>query len=278
MCAAGPDQMVADAAFAVAQEPAWSPYRDTALWLLAEGYLLTGRLDEARGLFAEASATAAAMGNSGTILMCEAQLAWLAMDRAEWAEAGDRLGMALATIDEGRMDDLVFAIPAFAGAARLSVHRGDLNDAHRQLTRAMRARPSATYLLPYHAVRLRLQLAKVYLAIADLGTVHQLLREIDDILARRPALGALVDEVKDFRSVLASRAVSKPAGTLPLTSAELRLLPYLQTHLTADRIAERLFLSSHTVKTEIKAIYRKLGVSSRNDAVQRATAIGLLGT
>ena len=86
-----------------------------------------------------------------------------------------------------------------------------------------------------------------------------------------------MEEVKDFRSVLASSAVSKPAGTLPLTPAELRLLPYLQTHLTADMIAKRLFLSSHTVKTEVKSIYRKLGVSSRNDAVQRATAIGLLG-
>ena len=64
---------------------------------------------------------------------------------------------------------------------------------------------------------------------------------------------------------------------LPLTPAELRLLPYLQTHLTADKIAERLFISSHTVKTEVKAIYRKLGVSSRNDAVQKATAVGLLG-
>ena len=49
----------------------------------------------------------------------------------------------------------------------------------------------------------------------------------------------------------------------PLTPAELRLLPYLQTHLTADR----LFVSSHTVKTQVKSIYRKLGVSSRNDAV-----------
>ena len=278
MCAAGPGQMVADATFAVAREPAWSPYRDTALWLLAEAYLLAGRLDEARGLFAEASTTAAAMGNSDTIGICEAQLAWLAMDRGEWAEAADRLGRALATIEQCRMHDFVFAIPACAGAARLSVHRGDLNDAHRQLTRAMRARPSATHLLPYHAVRPRLQLAKVYLAIADLGTGHQLLREIDDVLAHRPALGTLVEEVKDFRGVLASSAVSKPAGTLPLTPAELRLLPYLQTHLTADKIAERLFLSSHTVKTEIKAIYRKLGVSSRNDAVQRATAIGLLGT
>lgn len=278
MCAAGPGQMVADATFAVAQESAWSPYRDTALWLLAEADLLTGRTDEALGLFAEASATATPMGNSATILSCEAQLAWLAMDHGEWAQAAGRLGMGLATIEERRMDDSVFAIPVFAGAARLSVHRGLMNEARRWLISAMRARPSATYLLPYHAVRLRLQLAKVYLAIADLGTVHQLLREIDEITAHRPALGTLIDEVKHFRGVLASSAASKPAGTLPLTPAELRLLPYLQTHLTADRIAERLFLSSHTVKTEIKSIYRKLGVSSRNDAVQRATAAGMLAT
>ena len=56
------------------------------------------------------------------------------------------------------------------------------------------------------------------------------------------------------------------------------MLPYLQTHLTAAGIAGQLFLSSHTVKAEIKSIYRKLGVSSRNEAVQKATAIGLLGT
>jgi len=64
---------------------------------------------------------------------------------------------------------------------------------------------------------------------------------------------------------------------LPVTPAELRLLPYLQTHLTANMIAERLFVSSHTVKTEIKSVYRKLGVSTRDGAVQRATTIGLLG-
>jgi LuxR family transcriptional regulator, maltose regulon positive regulatory protein len=109
------------------------------------------------------------------------------------------------------------------------------------------------------------------------ATARQLLREIDDIVSRRPALGTLIDEVRDFRDVLASPAAPKATGVLPLTPAELRLLPYLQTHLTADKIAERLFVSSHTVKAGLRAIYRKLGVSSRNDAVQRATAIGLLG-
>ena len=61
MCAAGPEPMMADAAFAVAQEPAWSPWRDTALWLLGEAHLLAGHLDEARALLAEASAVAAAI-------------------------------------------------------------------------------------------------------------------------------------------------------------------------------------------------------------------------
>jgi LuxR family transcriptional regulator, maltose regulon positive regulatory protein len=75
----------------------------------------------------------------------------------------------------------------------------------------------------------------------------------------------------------ASDLLLDDAAGLPLTPAELRLLPYLQTHLTADKTAERLYLSSHTVKTQVKAIYRRLGVSSRNDAVQRATAMGLLG-
>jgi LuxR family transcriptional regulator, maltose regulon positive regulatory protein len=59
----------------------------------------------------------------------------------------------------------------------------------------MQARPSATYLLPYLAVRLRLQLAQVYLAIAEPATARQFLREIDDILSHRPALGALIGQV-----------------------------------------------------------------------------------
>jgi LuxR family transcriptional regulator, maltose regulon positive regulatory protein len=199
------------------------------------------------------------------------------MDRGAWQEAAGRLELALATIEGKRIHDYASSIPAFTAAARLSLHHSDLKEAYRQLARAMRARSAATHLLPYYAVRLRLQLAKVYLGIADRDTARQLLREIDDIRILRPALGILTDEVDEFRRVLAASAAPEATGPLPLTPAELRLLPYLQTHLTVDMIAERLFISGHTVKTEIKAIYRKLGVSSRNQAVQKATATGLLG-
>jgi LuxR family transcriptional regulator, maltose regulon positive regulatory protein len=92
----------------------WSPWRDTALWLLGEAHLLAGQLDEARALFAEASTAAARMGNWDNIPICEAQLAWLAMDRGEWDEAADRLKLARGTIDAHRLHDYVFSLPAFS--------------------------------------------------------------------------------------------------------------------------------------------------------------------
>ena len=217
------------------------------------------------------------MGSTDTVVQSGSELALLAMDRGDWQEAVNRLEFALATIDGDRLHDHPLCLLAFAGAARLAVHHSDLNEAHRYLGPAMRARPSATYILPFMAVRLRLQLAKVYLAIADVATARQLLREIDDILRNRPALGTLTAEAEKFRRVPASSASNGAVGRPPLSPAELRLLPYLRTHLTADRIAEQLFVSSWTVKTQVKSIYRKLGVSSRNDAVRRATTIGLLG-
>jgi len=277
LCASGPEPMEADAALAVDHEPAWSPWRAEALWVLGEARLLAGQLDEARVVLAEAAAAAATTGNSDTVVLCESELALLAMDRGQWHEAASRLERAQAVIDEHRMQDYVFCLLAFAAGARLAVHHGDLTEAHRQLAQAMRSRPSATYLLPYHAVRLRLQLAKVCLAIAEVVAARQLLREIDDILSHRPALGTLTGEVEELRRALASSDGAGATGRSPLTPAELRLLPYLQTHLTAAGIAERLFVSSHTVKAEVKSIYRKLGVSSRDEAVRTATAIGLLG-
>ena len=165
---------------------------------------------------------------------------------------------------------------AFAAAARLAVHQGDLKEADRQLTQAMRARPSCTIAIPYLAVRVRLQLAKVYWSLGDQTTARHLLREIDDILRHRPALGTLVEEVSAFRQSVTA-AGRKTTGVSPLTPAELRLLPYLQTHLTIREIAERLFVSRNTVNSEVGSIYRKLGVSSRSEAVEHATAIGLLG-
>ena len=66
------------------------------------------------------------------------------------------------------------------------------------------------------------------------------------------------------------------AGRDALTTAELRVLGYLPTHLSFPAIAGRLNVSRFTVKTQAMAVYRKLGASSRAEAVDRAREIGLL--
>jgi LuxR family transcriptional regulator, maltose regulon positive regulatory protein len=56
----------------------------------------------------------------------------------------------------------------------------------------------------------------------------------------------------------------------------LRLLPLLSTHLTFPEMSERLYVSPHTVKSQALSLYRKLGVSSRSQAIHRLQQTGLL--
>jgi LuxR family maltose regulon positive regulatory protein len=61
-----------------------------------------------------------------------------------------------------------------------------------------------------------------------------------------------------------------------ITAAELRVLQFLPSRLTFQQIGEHLILSRTTVKTQAMSIYRKLGATSRDDAVDRALALGLV--
>jgi LuxR family transcriptional regulator, maltose regulon positive regulatory protein len=126
-------------------------------------------------------------------------------------------------------------------------------------------------------VQTLLELGRAYLALDDLAGARAVLRQASDVLALRPNLGTLPAEVQELRSSL-ERAREATMGASSLTSAELRLLPMLATHLTFREIGERLYLSHNTVKTHAISIYRKLGASSRGQAVQRLQEIGLLTT
>lgn len=62
----------------------------------------------------------------------------------------------------------------------------------------------------------------------------------------------------------------------PITGREQTILELLPSHLSYAQIGERLFLSVNTVKSNLKSIYRKLGVTTRADAVEAARAAGLI--
>ena len=65
-------------------------------------------------------------------------------------------------------------------------------------------------------------------------------------------------------------------AALSLTPAELRVLRLLPTHLTLSGIADALFLSRNTVKTQVASVYGKLQSTTRGEAVRAARDRGLV--
>ena len=177
---------------------------------------------------------------------------------------------------EANLEDYPPVTIMYAAAARLALHDADRPRARLELTRAQRLRPALTYALPHLAVQARLVLARCHVALADIAAARILLREIDEILIRRPGLGAFVGHAEDLRVELSHIRGSHAARASALTAAELRLLPLLSTHLSFPEIAGELFLSPHTIKSQSRSIYRKLGTSSRSQAVSRARELALL--
>ena len=156
------------------------------------------------------------------------------------------------------------------------MHRGDVPAARQQLVSAQRLRHLLTYALPYFAVQARIELARVHLALADLAGARTLMREVDELLRRRPGLGTLVGQAQALRARLSEERGSSAPGASALTAAELRLLPMLSTHLSFSEIAEQMFLSRNTIKSQAISIYHKLGASTRSQAVTRSRELGLL--
>ena len=102
-----------------------------------------------------------------------------------------------------------------------------------------------------------------------------MLREVDDLLSRRPRLGILRDQVAELHAQLDTMRMDA-VGAASLTPAEIRLLRLLGTHYTFREIGGQLHLSQHTVKSQAMSIYRKFGVSSRSEAIRHAGDLGLL--
>jgi len=108
------------------------------------------------------------------------------------------------------------------------------------------------------------------------GTDRSAVQDSSTNPAARPA-GRSVEPpslVESFPNVDWNEAADEPVH--PLTTRELDVLRYLPTRLSNIDIGARLRISQNTVKTHLKDIYRKLRVSSRNEAVVVAVRLGLL--
>lgn len=102
------------------------------------------------------------------------------------------------------------------------------------------------------------------------------MREIDGLLRRSARHGHPGRPGRDAPGPAVQESSASAPAASALTAAELRLLPMLSTHLSIPEIAGEMFLSRNTIKSEVNSIYRKLGASSRSQAVTRSRELGLL--
>ena len=275
LCRHGVDQMRTDAEAAVAGLAPGSPWWATALLLEGLANVLAGEADRADPILAHAAELAIHVGALPTAAAALAQRALLAIYRHDWIEAETLACRALEIARAGQLNDYEMSPLIHAVAAHTALHNGDIPRAQDHLARAALLRPRLTAAMPHPAVQTLLELARAHLGLSDATGARLLLREARDILWQRPHLGLLPTQADQLQTKLDTlREI--PTDAPRLTTAELRLLPLLSTHLTYREISARLYVSQHTVKSQALSLYRKLGVSSRTQAIQRLQQTGLL--
>jgi LuxR family maltose regulon positive regulatory protein len=272
----GVERALADADLALALLPPSSSFRSTVLTVRGGAHAMLGATDRAADDLRAAVEIGLAFNAVDEIFVSQALLALLASRQGAWTEATQRASAAQALVDETNFGDYSESAIVHVATARVALHEERPDDARAALAHAHRLRPLLDHGFPWLTVQVGLELTRAHLALGDVGAARTILAETDSVLELRPGMGLLVDDARELRERVAATSGSAGAQAMTLTSAELRLLPYLATHLTFPEIASRLFLSRNTVKTEAVSIYRKLGASSRSMAVERAIEVGLV--
>jgi LuxR family transcriptional regulator, maltose regulon positive regulatory protein len=276
MMGSGVDNALADANLALDQLPSESVMFPVALLARGVAHVLLGATERAAEDFGATIETGLASGNFDEVFVAQSQLALLAARQGAWGEAGRHARTAQAFVEEKGLGHYSSSALAHVATARVAVHEVRHDEARAALARAHRLRPLLDHGLPWLTIQVGLELTRAHLALVEVAAARNILSETERVLELRPNMGSLVADARELHDKLAT--TSQPAGAwaMSLTGAELRLLPYLATHLTIPEIATRLFISRNTVKTEAVSIYRKLTASSRGEAIERAIEVGLL--
>jgi LuxR family maltose regulon positive regulatory protein len=247
-----------------------------ALTASARALFFAGELDEARAVAERALEHPAIERHVPSLVLARSTLALVAIERGRLVAARGHAEKAKAAV--GRIGTSRSWLGANASAALGSVLAAEesLVEAERHLASAERFFDDEVATL--HHTWLLVVLARVRLRRGRLGEAEETLRSarqaLDELVDSGPA-AALADEVERELEAAKGRSIS---GEMlePPSAAELAVLRLLACDLSNREIAERLFLTANTIRSHKRALYSKLGVHSRTDAIARADALGLL--
>jgi LuxR family transcriptional regulator, maltose regulon positive regulatory protein len=273
----GVEQAVLDGRRAVAlAEADADEILTAALTGYARALFFAGELDEASAVAMRTLEHPAIERTVPSLVVARSTLALVAVERGQLDFARRSAERAKAAV--GRIGTTRSWLGANASAALGAVHaaEGSLVEAEHELAAAERFFDDEVATL--HHSWLLVLLARVRLRRGRLDEAEAALR------SAREGLGQLIDSgpVPVFteevgRELEAARGRASSGEMLePPSEAELAVLRLLAGDLSNREIGERLFLSPNTIRSHNRALYLKLGVHSRTEAIARATALGLL--
>jgi LuxR family maltose regulon positive regulatory protein len=245
----------------------------SALANLAGAHLLNGDLDAAEAVAQEAIAHPDADRDPHGLASAECTLAFVELSRGRPRLAGQRVETALQVVQAAGIKDSPSAGTAQFAAALTARADGRLGDAERAAERATAIRGSAG---GARQAWMQLTLARIRVERGRLTAAGPPLELARELLAASKDAGVVAALLPDVEDELAkARRESAPVAEAP-SPAELEVLKRLPSEESTREIATALFLSVNTIKTHLRSLYRKLGASSREQAVARAYVLGLL--
>ncbi len=240
-----------------------------ALRIVGTAHLLAGRPLDAIAVLTEAQHISAghpelahlAVNTLGLLALAEA-------DAGDWPRARRWAREGMALLEQSGLGNTILSIATCTAHAMILDHEGLLARVPAELENIRRLAPTLRAVHWFEA-EINLRCAQLCLGIGDIPDAIEHTEIARQALTGYPDAAALLTRLERLEQRIAG------GHDLDLTPSEVRLVPFLSSHLSLLEIGQRVHLSRATIKTHVSSIYRKLGVSTRSQAVERIEELGL---
>ena len=270
----GPMRGAGQRAIGLETDPA-SPWHALAHSALGAALYWNGEFEQAAVHAEEGLLSKAAI--SMVLMLSSAIMALLAIDAGRLTRADEfaRTAHDMATDPALGLSHTVQSSLGYLAMGAVHATQGKLDTARGELEHALQVRQKLIGLSPWPTVEIMFRLATVLADLGDRAGAGTLLGEARQVLMAAPdGADAQLARLAQLERRVAYRPLTAPGE--PITDREREVLRLLQGTLSLRDIGRELYLSPNTIKTHTRALYRKLGVSDRQDAVAKARELGIM--
>jgi LuxR family maltose regulon positive regulatory protein len=250
-----------------------SPWYALARVGLGAALYLSGEPDAAGAPLVEALASSASIPAARVAAL--SMLALVRTEQGRVTQAQELVRTAGRLVEDGCLGETQQGSVARTAAGAVLAEQGRAWEAREEFEHALRIRRRWVGISPWPVIDSLLRLAPVLDGLGERPAAARKLSEAREMLTRWPD-GAEAQWARLHRLERRFAAPRPGRAGESLTEREMTVLRLFRGNLSLREIGEQLCLSPNTIKTHARAVYRKLGVSTRHEAATRARDIGIM--